>query len=209
MTRLQSVVLMALLAAPSSGQLSWAQEKSRPVASPPRAAPHAMSGPSPGAIADGVYRNASFGFSYKLPYGWVDRTADLQDDTASQSRVLMAIFERPPLASGDTINSAVVIAAETLPVGMKTVAEYFDSLAELAKAKGFQTEVEPYEFPVGATRLVRGDFSRARGTLTIRQASLVLLQKGSAVSFTFIGGSADEVNELIERLSFPARKSPH
>ncbi len=168
-----------------------------------------MPGPSPGAIADGVYRNPSFGFSYKLPYGWVDRTADMQDDTASQSRVLMAIFERPPQASGDTINSAVVIAAEPLPAGIKTAAEYFDSLAELAKAKGFQTEEESREFSVGAVRLVRGDFSRARGTLTIRQASLVLLQKGYAVSFTFIGGSADEVNELIERLSFAARKSPH
>ena len=162
-----------------------------------------------GAIADGVYRNPSFGFNYKLPYGWVDRTADMQDDTASQSRVLMAIFERPPLASGDTINSAVVIAAEPLPAGIKTAAEYFDSLAELAKAKGFQTEEESREVPVGAVRLVRGDFSRARGTLTIRQASLVSLQKGYAVSFTFIGGSADEVNELIERLNFPARKSPH
>jgi hypothetical protein len=195
---------MALLAAPS-----WAQDKRQPAAPSPRAAPHAMSSPSPGAVGDGVYRNPSFGFSYKLPYGWVDRTAELQDDTASQSRVLMAIFERPPLASGDTINSAVVIAAEPLPAGIKTAAEYLDSMAELAKAKGFQTEEEPLEFSVGATKLVRGDFSRARGTLTIRQASLVLLQKGYAVSFTFIGGSADEVNELIERLTFPARKSPH
>jgi hypothetical protein len=204
MTRLQFLVVMALLAAPSR-----AQDRSQPVASSPRAAaPHAMSSPSPGAVAGGVYRNPSFGFSYKLPYGWVDRTADMQDDTASQSRVLMAIFERPPQASGETINSAVVIAAETLPAGMKTAAEYFDSLAELATAKGFQAEEEPHEFSIGTTRLVRGDFSKGRGQLTIRQASLVLLQKGYAVSFTFIGGSADEVHELIERLSFGARKSP-
>ncbi len=200
---------MALLAAPSRAQLSRVQEDSHPVASSPRVAQHAMSSPSPGAVADGVYRNPSFGFSYKQPYGWVDRTADMQDDTASQSRVLMAIFERPPQASGDTINSAVVIAAEPLPAGIKTAAEYFDSLAELAKAKGFQTEDEAHEFSVGTTRLVRGDFGRTRGTLTIRQASLVLLQKGYAISFTFIGGSADEVHELIERLSFVARKSPH
>jgi hypothetical protein len=206
MKRLQSVVLLALLAAPS-----WAQDKSQPGASAPRAAPHARSGPSPGEVSDGVYRNPSFGFSYKLPYGWVDRTAEMQDDTgdASQSRVLMAIFERPPQASGDTINSAVVIAAEPAPAGMRTAAEYFDSLAALSTAKGFQTEEEPHEFSVGTTRLVRGDFSKARGTLAIRQASLVLLQKGYAVSFTFIGGSTDEVNELIERLSFAARKSAH
>ena len=40
----------------------------------------------------------------------------------------------------------------------------------------------------------------------MRQTSLVILEKGYAVSFTFIGGSEDEVNELIEKLSFAARK---
>jgi hypothetical protein len=38
------------------------------------------------------------------------------------------------------------------------------------------------------------------------QTSLVTLEKGYAVSFTFIGGSEDEVNELIERLRFATRK---
>ena len=201
MTRLQSLVLLALLAAPS-----WAQDKSQPVASSPRAAPHAMPGPSPGAVGDGVYHNSSFGFSYKLPYGWVDRTADMQDDTASQSRVLMAIFERPPQASGDTINSAVIIAAEPLPAGTKTAAEYFESLSALATAEGFEGKEGPHEFSVGTAKLVRGDFSKARGTLTMYQTSLVALEKGYAVSFTFIGGSEDEVNELIEKLSLATRK---
>jgi hypothetical protein len=204
MTRLQSLVLLALLAAPS-----WAQDRSQPVASSPRAAPHATPGSSPGAVGDGVYHNSSFGFSYKLPYGWVDRTADMQDDTASQSRVLMAIFERPPQASGDTINSAVVIAAEPFSAGAKTAAEYFDTLTAVSAAKGFKTEGDPHEFSVGTTRLVRGDFSKARGTLTMRQTSLVWLQKGYAVSFTFIAGSEDEVSELIEKLSFATRKPGH
>jgi hypothetical protein len=195
------LVLLALLAAPS-----WAQDKGQPVASSPRAAPHAMSSPSPGAVADGIYRNPSFGFSYKLPYGWVDRTADMQDDTSSQSRVLMAIFERPPQATGDTINSAVVIAAEPLSAGTKTAAEYFESLSALTTAKGFQVKEEPGEFLVGATKLVRGGFSKARGTLTMYQTSLVMLEKGYAVSFTFIGGDTDDVNELIEKLSFTWRK---
>jgi len=40
----------------------------------------------------------------------------------------------------------------------------------------------------------------------MRQTSLVLVQRSQAISFTFIGGSEDEVNELIERLSFASRK---
>ena len=30
--------------------------------------------PDAGTVAEGVYRNRFFGFAYKLPYGWVDRT---------------------------------------------------------------------------------------------------------------------------------------
>jgi hypothetical protein len=209
MKRLQSLALMALLAAPSGAQLSWLQEKSQPVASAPRTAAHAMSSPSPGGVADGVYRSPSFGFSYKLPYGWVDRTAVMQDDTAPKSRLLLAIFERPPEATGDTINSAVVITAEPLPTGTKTAAEYLESLSALTTGKGFEVKEGPSVFSVGTANLVRGDFSKARGTLTMYQTSLVMLEKGYAVSFTFIGGSEDEVSELIEKLSFVARKPQH
>jgi hypothetical protein len=184
----------------------WAQDKPAISSKPPAEARSSL--PDPGTINDGVYRNSSFGFSYKFPFGWVDRTADMQDDSAvaSKSRVLLAIFERPPEASSDTINSAVIIAAEPLLAGIKSANEYFASLSELSTAKGFHAEEEPHEFLVGATRLVRGDFSKARGALTVRQTSLVMLQKGYAVSFTFIGGSPDEANELIEKLSFAARK---
>jgi hypothetical protein len=184
----------------------WAQPPASSSSTPPS---HAKSPfPEAGAISAGVYHNSTFGFSYKVPYGWVDRTAAMQDDSAdaSKSRLLLAVFERPPEATGDTINSAVVIAAEALPAGMKTAAEYFESLSALTTAKGFERKEEPGEFSVGSTKLVRGDFSKARGTLAMYQASLVNLEKDYAISFTFIGGSEDEVNELIEKLSFASRK---
>lgn len=204
MVRFQSAVVLVLLAAGLGAQVKPSSSSRLP--SQPKA-----SLPEPGAINDGVYRNAAFGFSYKLPFGWVDRTANMQDDSAgtSKSRVLLATFERPPEAPVDTINSVVVIAAEPLPAGVKSADEYFGSLSALTTAKGFQAEEDPHEFLVGTMRLVRGDFSKARGEVAVRQTSLVMLQKGIAVSFTFIGGSADEVNELIEKLSFAARKPQH
>ena len=67
--------------------------------------------------------------------------------------------------------------------------------------------VKPSEFSLGTTDLVRGDFTKAREKLTMRQTSLVKLQKNFAISFTFIGESRDEVNELIEKLSFDQRKT--
>jgi hypothetical protein len=191
----------------------WAQQP----ASPSSKAQARKKSPSveAGATSDGLYHNPSFGFSYKLPFGWVDRTREMQGDSAGVSKdsakslLLLAIFERPPEATGDTINSAVVITAERLSAysGMKTAVDYFGPLTELATAKGFQAESDPHEFSVGATHLVRGDFSKARGTLTMHQSSLVMLEKGYAVSFTFIGGSEDEMNELIEKLSFAKKPS--
>src|SRR5260370_39816061 len=74
-----------------------------------------------GPISDDLLKCPRFGFSYKLPYGWVDRTGDMQEEgesegnaPAGKSQTLRAIFERPPGAPGETINSAVVIAAESL-----------------------------------------------------------------------------------------------
>jgi hypothetical protein len=102
-----------------------------------------------------------------------------------------------------------VIASEPLASypGMKTASEYLESLSALTTAKDFKAEQDPQEISVGAMKLVRADFSKARGKLTMYQTSLALLEKGHAISFTFIAGSADEINDLIERLSFAARKA--
>lgn len=213
MARFPAITQVVLLAA-----ALWAQQPSSSPRSSPRPPAHAKSSiPDSGALRDGVYRNPSFGFSYKLPYGWVDRTREMQDDSPNASAVgakpllLLAIFERPPEAAGDTVNSAVVIAAEPLSnySGMKTAADYLATLTELATAKGFQAVDESRAFAVGATQLVRGDFSKLRGTATVRQTSLVILERGYEVSFTFIGESEDEVNEQIEKLSFAPRKPAH
>ena len=213
MTRLQPFVFLALLAA-----LSWAQDKNQAAPASPRPASRANSVSGAGAISEGVYRNPSFGFSYKLPYGWVDRTREMQDDSpdapnnASKSLLLVAIFERPPeAATSETVNSAVVIAAEPLSSysGMKTAADYFGPLTELATAKGFQAVEQPRQFSIGYRQLLRGDFTKPRGTNTVLQTSLVMLERGYEVSFTFIGGSQDEISELIEKLSFGAKKTAH
>ena len=156
-------------------------------------------------MANGAYRNPFFGFSYKIPYGWVERTADMQDGSEpGKSMVLLSVFERPPEATGEGVNSAVVIAAESVSSypGLKNAADYFGPLTELTTAKGFKVANQPYQFPVGTRQLVRGDFTREMGMLTMYQASLVTLAKGYVISFTFIGGSEDEVDQLIENLSF-------
>jgi len=163
---------------------------------------------APAATDEGLYRNPEFGFTYQVRYGWVDRTEAMQpvDNDPSKSRLLLAVFEHPPEVVGESVNSAVVITVESAATypGLKTAADYMGPLTELTTAKGFKPTQDPYEFPIGSQTLVRGDFMKERGPLVMYQSSLVMLRKASIVSFTFIGGSQDEIDELIEKLVFPA-----
>jgi hypothetical protein len=158
------------------------------------------------SLTNGLYRNFTFGFSYKLPYGWVDRTQDMQDVSPdpAHAQVLLTAFERPPGTAGDAVDSAVVISAESASTykDAKTAADYFGPLTEVAKSKGFKVVQEPYDFPAGGKQLVRSDFSKGEGKTAMYQTSLVMLSKGSFVCFTFITGTPDEADSLIENLSF-------
>jgi hypothetical protein len=185
-----------------------------------------------GPLARQVLDCPKFGFTYKVIFGWVDRTADMQQDeslpdlsatessrgtspeadepklaSSNSSKTLLAVFERPPGAPGETINSAAVIAAEPLANyhGIKTAADYFSPITELAEQRGFKVVNQPHIFASGAKRVVRADYSKERGKLTMWQSSLVMIEKGYIVSFTFIGGSEDEVDELIGNLAFSSR----
>jgi hypothetical protein len=119
-------------------------------------------------------------------------------------RVLLATFSRPPEARGEDVNGSIVIAAESVTAypGLKEAAQYFGPVGEVAKAQGFEVVEEPYEFAIGTKKAVRGDFQKDVGSRVMRQSTLVVLARGYAVSFTFIGGTEDEVEELVQGLSF-------
>jgi hypothetical protein len=193
--RLASLVVLALSTRP------FAQVPKKPT----------VPSAKPAETAETIYRSPTFGFRYKIPYGWVERTKEMQEgDDAAKGEVLLAVFERPPLVSGDTINSAVVIAslsASDYP-GLKRAEDFLGTLTELTAAQGFKTDGDPSEALIDSQRLVRADFSKPRSEkLTMHQSTLVLLTKGQIVSFTFIADGTDGVNDLIDRLGFSAQKS--
>ncbi len=185
---------------PATSSSSKTKKKSEQHVGPSRPAPDS---------GEGAYHNATFSFTYHVRYGWVERTSQMQDENndPSKSQLLLAVFERPPEATGDTVNSAVIIAAESVASypGLKTATDYMGLLTELTTGKGFKATREPYEYLVGTKPLVRSDFVKELGKLNMRQSSLVFLEKRYIVSFTFIGGSEDEVEELIEKLDFRPR----
>ena len=175
-----------------------------------------------------LYRNAIFAFRFQIPYGWVDRTREMRAQEATENldtktgkpvpkdkpekekstgEVLLAVFERPPDAIGETINSAVVIASESAATypGLKKAEDYLGPLTELTTSKGFKVEGDPDVIEIDSRQLIRADFTKPLSeTLTMHQSTLVLLAKGQIVSFTFIAGSEDEVDDLIDGLHFRA-----
>src|SRR5258708_39062710 len=169
-----------------------------------------------------LYRNPTYGFRYQIPYGWVDRTNAMQkENDAGKGELLLAIFERPPQAIGDTINSAVVIASESTASypGLTKAEDYLAPLTDLATSKGLKPEGEPYPLEVESRHLLRADFTKllsvkatsvktTNDKLTMRHCTLVLLAKGHIVSFTFIAGKEDELDDLMDGLHFVAAKSP-
>src|SRR3984885_14651635 len=139
-----------------------------------------------GTISGGAYRNAEFRFTYKIPFGWVNRTQEMSEDSndgstsdsagSKKSVLLLGVFERPPESTGDSVNSAVVIAAEPASSypGLRSPEQYFGPLTELTKARGLSVINEPYDFSVGTMQLVRSDFSKPMGKLTMRQSTAVM-----------------------------------
>jgi hypothetical protein len=185
-----------------------------------------------GSLANGVYRNRALGLSCKVPAGWVLRTEEMNardedSDSGAPSteeksspqraqratevdhggRVLLAAFSRPPDAKGEDVNASMVIAAEKVATypGLKEAAQYFGPLTEVAKAQGFTVDNEPYEMEIGTKVVVRGDFHKDVGTRVMRQSTLAFLAQGYALSITVIGGTEDEVEELVDGVGFGAK----
>ena len=198
----------------SSNQSSSAQHARKAV-------PGAESRLDAGSVSNGVYRNPGFGFTCKIPLGWVLRTQEMNaqknedaetdageatSKPARAGRVLLAAFSRPPEARGEDVNSSILIAAESVEAypGLKEAAQYFGPVSEVAKARGLELIEDPYELEIGTKTVVRGDFQRDVGTRVMRQSTLVILGHGYLVSLTFIGGTEDEVEELVQGLGFGA-----
>jgi hypothetical protein len=120
------------------------------------------------------------------------------------AKVLLAAFSRPPEARAEDVNSSILIAAESAASypGLQEAAQYFFPLTEVAKAQGFTPDEDPYEIAIGTKTLPRADFHKDVGTRVMHQSTLAMLAHGYAISITIIAGTDDEVEDLIDGLTF-------
>jgi hypothetical protein len=124
--------------------------------------------------------------------------------SSTGAKVLLAAFSRPPEARAEDVNASILIAAESAASypELKEAAQYFFPLTEVAKAQGFTPDEDPYAIAIGTKTLIRGDFHKDRGSRVMHQSTLAMLSHGYAISITIIGGTDDEVEDLIDGLTF-------
>src|SRR5581483_984672 len=139
--------------------------------------------PDPGSSHGQLYRNRTFGFFYKIPFGWVQRITDMRETSSNneKSLLLLVAFERLPEVMGESVNSAVVVTAESLSSypDLDRAVDYFDVLDEVTSGKDFKILNPPYEFPVRPKKLAQNDYIKPiRNDVTMYQRSLMLLEKG-------------------------------
>lgn len=204
----------------SSPPSSAAKRKNKSDDAPP------SSGIDAGVVTNGVYRNKALALTCTIPPGWVLRTdemnardeqrTDAEKEKADAGRgspapassvgakVLLSAFSRPPEAKGEDVNASILIVAESAAAypDLKEAAQYFGPIIEVAKAQGFTMEEDPYDIAIGGKTLVRGDFHKDVGSRVMRQSTLAMLAHGYAISITVIGGTDDEVEDLVDGLSF-------
>jgi hypothetical protein len=218
------VLVMCLALYAQTQTQSPASSRAKPIAKP--AANNTVL--DPGTITNGVYHNQTLALSCKVPPGWVLRTDELnaheekraEEDKKNEeekekerpapaasstgAKVLLAAFSRPPEARAEDVNASILIAAEPAASypGLKDAAQYFFPLTEVAKAQGFTPDEDPYDIALGTKILVRADFHKNVGTRVMRQSTLAMLSHDYAISITVIGGTEDEVEDLIEALTF-------
>jgi hypothetical protein len=188
----------------------------------------------PGSVSKGVYRNNALRLTCKIPEGWVLRTDEMNSDGADQgsgppndhavpadpsgpnahasstgARVLLAAFSRPPQAKGEDVNASIVIAAEPLSAypGLTEADQYLAPLTEVAQANGFTQDGDAYDVAMGPQKLARADFAKEVGSRVMRQSTLAMLSEGYAVSMTFIAGTDDQLQDLVDGLDFSGSAS--
>ena len=226
----RSLFFLLCLAFPSAGLQAQTKAQSPSSSSAKAANKPANSALDPGTVTNNVYRNKTLALSCEIPAGWVLRTDELNASdekneeekkeeqkkeeekknaappaaSSTGAKVLLAAFSRPPEARAEDVNASIVIAAESVPSypELKEAAQYFFPITEVAKAQGFIPDEDPYEIAIGTKTLVRGDFHKARGSRVMHQSTLALLSHGYAISITVIAGTDDEVEDLIDGLSF-------
>src|SRR5258706_7058765 len=106
--------------------------------------------PDAGSVTAGVYKSDYFGFEYKIPAGFTDRTAAMPKDGRGITFALLYISE--PKHETKIAKSGTLLADDATVGKSKNGAEYLDKVnAQMQAHAGLIAKLMPLEF-VGQKR---------------------------------------------------------
>jgi hypothetical protein len=151
--------------------------------------------PADGAVQAGVYHNNYFGFDYKLPAGFEDRTAIMPRDGGGISYGLLHVSE--PKQASRYSSSVTFFADDAGHWKSKDGAEYLARVTpQMQKASDAVGKMTSFE--IGGHRFYRQDFSRRR--YYVRQTIVATVMKGYVLSAALNANDPQGIDELIAGL---------
>ncbi len=181
--------------------------------------------PDNGKLIDGVYRSDFFGFQYALPQGWTVHGEETQkaimdtgkeliagDDQAKRSMMeaaskrtfqLLTVFEYP-LGTPEKSNRSIQLIAENVAFapGIQTGKDYILNLRKVLADSQMQTEFEgePSEQNLDGITFYRQSMLMKVGSRPVYEAYYGAILKGYALSFIFVGGTKEGLEEATRSL---------
>lgn len=151
--------------------------------------------PAAGAVKAGVYHNDFFGFDYKLPAGFEDRTAIMPKEGGGISYGLLRVSE--PKQISRYASSVTLFADDAGYWRSKDGAEYLARVTPRMR-KSSDVVGKMTWFDLGGHRFYRQDYSR-RGVY-VRQTILATVMKGYVLSIALNANDPQGIDELVAGL---------
>lgn len=163
--------------------------------------------PNDGAVKAGVYHNNYFGFDYRVPAGFEDRTARLPQDPSGVSYGLLHVSE--PQQPTRYASSVTFFADDAAYLKVKDGAQYLDQVTpRMARSSDLVGKMT--SFDLSGHKFYRQDYSR-RG-VAAHQTILATVLKGYVLWIALNAADAQRIEQLaatVRAIKFaPAKYTP-
>lgn len=174
-----------------------------------------------GVARDGLYTNQSLGFSFKYPKDWVvhgeetkQRLKEIGKEKITKSgglseaatevslnntHNLLTLFRYAVGTPGITFNPGIIVIAERVghAPGITNGKDYLLNARMILQRSGGQVPVEePKEYSFGGSQFFRDNYTTEVHGVTVVQSHFVLVTKGYALAFIFMGPDQKSVDEM-------------
>lgn len=154
--------------------------------------------PDYGTLNGKRYVNGYFGFSYAFPEGW---NGNAIQTPGANLVPLYALFTANPMSSGGSDLRYITISADSTGGKSCTPKDFIDATVKTF-ASGFNVLNAEKHYTFGGKQFYRIDLvsKPAPGSPTMYQTQVFTITPNYAISFSFLGANASDIEALVQTL---------